>query len=451
MKPNKILLFPLALLLNYFCYAQEKTITGIVKEKTELLPGASVYIKNKHKGVAADIDGKFSIKVMVGDTLVFSYVGFEQYELAIEKEQTTYFIIQLKQRPDFGITDYGIPMPPKRKNNDNLAITKISKAQLRKAKRQQTISSNADTNFIGKTFIAQTGISCAKSINGGCTIYSYCKLKFNKNFVEVSFPNKIFCSPDSMNKGYQQNATFSKKYKWYALNNWFIIKGFEEYKKYAFKEENEKNNIQEIKTSPQKLDTSITNKYKKKLEDLNANNITIEPTSTKTKKAIFYKYYNGYKLDEYDDKEFIFKETTLKLDGNIDIVEHVEVYFDTYESYYSSCNIKSKSISSWLGFTIGTAYKYDTKENIIESINSDEGYTFTYKDVFHFLEEKSITIKKPTITKVYKITNNNIKTWVISYEDIKIGKIVTYILNATDGKIINRLEENLPVFIEGVK
>lgn len=45
------------------------------------LAGATVYIKDTHQGVVADAAGKFEIKIMKGQTLAFSYLGFETKEM----------------------------------------------------------------------------------------------------------------------------------------------------------------------------------------------------------------------------------------------------------------------------------------------------------------------------------------------------------------------------------
>ncbi|GIJ97518.1 SusC/RagA family TonB-linked outer membrane protein [Capnocytophaga stomatis] len=58
--------------------AQEKTITGVVKdEKGEPLPGITVTIKGSTKGVATDFDGHYKIKANVGDVLQFLGIGLK--------------------------------------------------------------------------------------------------------------------------------------------------------------------------------------------------------------------------------------------------------------------------------------------------------------------------------------------------------------------------------------
>ncbi|MEM6684565.1 MAG: carboxypeptidase-like regulatory domain-containing protein [Bacteroidota bacterium] len=68
-------------------------VTGnVIDDTSMLLPGASVIIKNTTTGKTTNFDGKFSIKVTLGDTLVISYVGFKSKEVTIEADRTEYAI-----------------------------------------------------------------------------------------------------------------------------------------------------------------------------------------------------------------------------------------------------------------------------------------------------------------------------------------------------------------------
>jgi len=68
---------------------KELTIAGTVVDETgELLPGVSVYIKDRPSaGTSTDNNGKFSINVIYGDRLVFTFVGYEPVEhIAVESK-----------------------------------------------------------------------------------------------------------------------------------------------------------------------------------------------------------------------------------------------------------------------------------------------------------------------------------------------------------------------------
>jgi len=55
--------------------AQEKTITGVVFDESDPLPGVSVIVIGTTNGTETDFDGKYAIKADVGDKLIFSFVG----------------------------------------------------------------------------------------------------------------------------------------------------------------------------------------------------------------------------------------------------------------------------------------------------------------------------------------------------------------------------------------
>lgn len=72
----------LLVLVVHFSFSQEKTVEGTVTDSSGLpLPGASVLIKGKSLGTSTGFDGKYSINVQVGESLVFSYVGYKTQEI----------------------------------------------------------------------------------------------------------------------------------------------------------------------------------------------------------------------------------------------------------------------------------------------------------------------------------------------------------------------------------
>ncbi|MDM8307135.1 SusC/RagA family TonB-linked outer membrane protein [Phocaeicola salanitronis] len=71
------------LLVSTYAFAQN-TVTGIVKDKAgEPLIGVSVVEKGTTNGNITDADGKYSIKVDQGKTLVFSYIGYVTQEIKV--------------------------------------------------------------------------------------------------------------------------------------------------------------------------------------------------------------------------------------------------------------------------------------------------------------------------------------------------------------------------------
>jgi TonB-dependent starch-binding outer membrane protein SusC len=79
------LLIMCCLAQTVYVHAQSKNLTGVVKEEQsgETLPGVSVLVKGTTRGTITDVNGAFSIdNISEEDVLVFSFVGFQQVEVA---------------------------------------------------------------------------------------------------------------------------------------------------------------------------------------------------------------------------------------------------------------------------------------------------------------------------------------------------------------------------------
>ncbi|MCM1076483.1 MAG: TonB-dependent receptor [Bacteroides sp.] len=74
----------LTLTFSLSVYAQNITVSGNVTDNTgEPLIGATVMQKGTQHGVATDIDGNYSISVPAKSTIVFSYIGCDTKEVAV--------------------------------------------------------------------------------------------------------------------------------------------------------------------------------------------------------------------------------------------------------------------------------------------------------------------------------------------------------------------------------
>ena len=69
-------------------FSQEISISGNVTSFDNGQPviGANVFIKGTTIGTITDIDGNFAIKAGKDDVLVFSFVGFDRKEVAIDDQ-----------------------------------------------------------------------------------------------------------------------------------------------------------------------------------------------------------------------------------------------------------------------------------------------------------------------------------------------------------------------------
>jgi TonB-dependent starch-binding outer membrane protein SusC len=61
------------------------SITGVVTDYStqETLPGVSIALKGTTHGTITDVDGNYLIRAQVGDTLVFTYIGYIPEEFII--------------------------------------------------------------------------------------------------------------------------------------------------------------------------------------------------------------------------------------------------------------------------------------------------------------------------------------------------------------------------------
>ncbi|MFW5699521.1 MAG: SusC/RagA family TonB-linked outer membrane protein [Bacteroidota bacterium] len=84
----KLLFVITSLLVFISANGQQNTITGTVTdaESEEALPGVSVVVKGTTRGTTTDIDGNYSINVTSGESLVYSFVGYQSEEIVVGNE-----------------------------------------------------------------------------------------------------------------------------------------------------------------------------------------------------------------------------------------------------------------------------------------------------------------------------------------------------------------------------
>jgi TonB-dependent starch-binding outer membrane protein SusC len=96
-KNLKLLLFLLSLLIAASGNAQQTTISGTVTDANtgEPLPGVTIAVKETTRGTITDFDGEYALEVEVGETLVYSFVGYTAQEVTVGS--ATVLNIQLVQ------------------------------------------------------------------------------------------------------------------------------------------------------------------------------------------------------------------------------------------------------------------------------------------------------------------------------------------------------------------
>ena len=82
---KRIILLVLWLASSHALLAQERTVSGTIKDETGAsLPGVNVILKGTSQGTVSDADGNFKINVTGSETvLVFSFIGFSTQEITV--------------------------------------------------------------------------------------------------------------------------------------------------------------------------------------------------------------------------------------------------------------------------------------------------------------------------------------------------------------------------------
>ncbi|MDB4921735.1 TonB-dependent receptor [Mucilaginibacter sp.] len=79
----------LFLLMCTSAIAQTSSIKGVVLDEQKLpMPGVTVKLKGTTTGTVTSVDGQFSINAALGQTLVFSFLGYSQQEVTIKDLKT---------------------------------------------------------------------------------------------------------------------------------------------------------------------------------------------------------------------------------------------------------------------------------------------------------------------------------------------------------------------------
>jgi len=77
------------LVIQVSVYAQNITVKGQVKDsKGVVLPGVNIVLKSTTTGSITDMDGKYTITAKMGESLVFSFIGFETQEVVVGSSTT---------------------------------------------------------------------------------------------------------------------------------------------------------------------------------------------------------------------------------------------------------------------------------------------------------------------------------------------------------------------------
>lgn len=148
---NKVWLILILLGVSSFSNAQE--VSGIVTDDAAVpLPGVSVVIKGTTRGTTTDFDGNYTITASNGETLVFSYVGFDTQEVIITSSTIN---IALKSGLTLDqVVLVGSRNPSRTAVNTAVAVDVIDVVDLATKAPQTTV--NEILNYVAPSFTSQT-------------------------------------------------------------------------------------------------------------------------------------------------------------------------------------------------------------------------------------------------------------------------------------------------------
>ncbi|MBW3545794.1 MAG: carboxypeptidase-like regulatory domain-containing protein, partial [Bacteroidetes bacterium] len=105
-----LLVLPLVLLLNVWSQpvlAQRKApvvqFSGIVldsEDSSAVLPGVHVYVPKAGRGTVSNMLGYFSMPVLVGDSVVISYLGYQKQKFRIPNNAGDAITVIVELSPD---------------------------------------------------------------------------------------------------------------------------------------------------------------------------------------------------------------------------------------------------------------------------------------------------------------------------------------------------------------
>ncbi|TKG93487.1 TonB-dependent receptor [Puteibacter caeruleilacunae] len=123
-------LLMLAMFISSMTFAQVSTITGTVTDDStgEALPGVSVIVKGTTNGTATDLDGKYSLDVPNGETVIFSFIGYKSQEIVVTQAGSINVLLKsdTEDIEEVVIVGYGV----QKKKDKTGAVAKVKASDL---------------------------------------------------------------------------------------------------------------------------------------------------------------------------------------------------------------------------------------------------------------------------------------------------------------------------------
>ena len=155
MKRKLVLLFSLLVCLSSIS-AQQITVTGTVSDNlNESIPGVSIKVRGTSTGTITDLDGKFSLKTKTGNTLEFSFIGYETVDAKASSTPLSIIMNESSvQMDEIIVTALGIK---REKKALAYSVTEVKGDDMNRVK-----STNIATGLVGKV----AGVNVVKPASG---------------------------------------------------------------------------------------------------------------------------------------------------------------------------------------------------------------------------------------------------------------------------------------------
>jgi iron complex outermembrane receptor protein len=154
MKKNYVLQLMVMFLFSFSFFAQEVEIKGVITDPdNQPLPGVTVVVEGTSRGATTDFDGNYTIKAEKGETLLFSYVGFDTQKIKIDNNTTFNVTLKMGMQLD-SVVVIGSRSPGRTTVNSAVAIDVFDIQQLSKASPQ--VNLNQILNYVAPSFTSNT-------------------------------------------------------------------------------------------------------------------------------------------------------------------------------------------------------------------------------------------------------------------------------------------------------
>jgi len=165
-------LFLLFTIVTQLSFAQANKITGMVTDQLtgEPLPGVTIVVEGTTLGTTSDFDGNYTLMVERGQTLVFSYIGYEKQNIQIQNQSVVNIKLSVNTE-DLGevvIIGYGTV----KKDDATGSLTAISSDDFNKGSitSPQELIMGKSAGVVVTTHGGQAGAGATIRIRGGSSI-----------------------------------------------------------------------------------------------------------------------------------------------------------------------------------------------------------------------------------------------------------------------------------------